>query len=264
MNLTRPYSEVQGGRGYMATSRATQVTVTRRRRHGSSGQRPSGGTVLREPSRSRMTSWAGKVWSTAGVARPTMALVRRQAPQDDREPHATAVTRHSAPRSRREVRAQRRPRQHGCWGHLIAAPLWPQHGLNLGTLLRSCDATGACLAVPPWRWVDEALARGDTLPRGARPCVHRVNAPVEWLQAQAQSGASVLGVELLDGAVSLGRLDAARVRTVVVLGNEGSGIPAEAIDCLTGAVEIPMIGVGGSLNVAVAGTLVLYRLAGLA
>ena len=49
----------------------------------------------------------------------------------------------------------------------------------------------------------------------------------------------------------------------MVLGNEGSGIPAEAIDCLTGAVEIPMIGVGDSLNVAVAGTLVLYRLAGL-
>ena len=74
----------------------------------------------------------------------------------------------------------------------------------------------------------------------------------------------MLGVELLDGAVSLGQLPAARQRTVVVLGHEGSGIPAEAIDCLTGAVEIPMVGVGTSLNVAVAGTLVLYRLAGLA
>ena len=61
----------------------------------------------------------------------------------------------------------------------------------------------------------------------------------------------------------LGRLAPARQRTVVVLGNEGSGIPPEAVDILTGAVEIPMIGVGASLNVAVAGTLVLYRLAGL-
>ena len=174
------------------------------------------------------------------------------------------MTGRSAPRSRTDLRAQRRRRQHGCWGHVIAAPLWPQHGLNLGTLLRSCDATGACLAVPRWPWVDEALRRGDTLPRGARPCVHRVGEPVPWLDDQMRDGAAVLGVELLDGAITLGQLTPARQRTVVVLGNEGSGIPAEAIDCLTGAVEIPMIGVGASLNVAVAGTLVLYRLAGLA
>ena len=36
----------------------------------------------------------------------------------------------------------------------------------------------------------------------------------------------------------------------------------EAIDLLDVAVEIPMIGTGASLNVAVAGSLVLYRLAG--
>lgn len=167
------------------------------------------------------------------------------------------------PRSRADVRTSRRRRQHGCWGHLVAAPLWPQHGLNLGTLLRSCDATGACLAVPGWPWVDEALRRGDTLPRGARPCVHRVRDPLRWLAEQAQDGAEVLGVELADGSVRLGQLAPARRRTVVVLGHEGSGIPPEASELLTSAVEIPMLGVGASLNVAVAGTLVLYRLAGL-
>ena len=51
-------------------------------------------------------------------------------------------------RSRRDLRAQRRPAAHRCWGHLIAAPLWPLHDANLGTLLRTCDAVGACLAVP--------------------------------------------------------------------------------------------------------------------
>jgi tRNA G18 (ribose-2'-O)-methylase SpoU len=40
------------------------------------------------------------------------------------------------------------------------------------------------------------------------------------------------------------------------------GIPAEALGLLDLAVEIPMIGTGASLNVAVAGSLVLYRLAG--
>jgi tRNA (guanosine-2'-O-)-methyltransferase len=79
------------------------------------------------------------------------------------------------------------------------------YGVNLGTLLRTCDAVGACLAVPRLPWVPEALARGNALRRPA--CVH-------WT----------------------GR---------------------------DGAVEIPMVGTGASLNVAVAGSLVLYRLAGL-
>jgi hypothetical protein len=39
-------------------------------------------------------------------------------------------------------------------------------------------------------------------------------------------------------------------------------IPAEALSLLDLAVEIPMVGTGASLNVAVAGSLVLYRLAG--
>jgi tRNA (guanosine-2'-O-)-methyltransferase len=54
-----------------------------------------------------------------------------------------------------ELRAQRRPRPHRCWDHLIAAPLWPKYGVNLGTLLRTCDAVGACLAVPRRPWIGE-------------------------------------------------------------------------------------------------------------
>lgn len=42
-------------------------------------------------------------------------------------------------------------------------PLWPLHGVNLGTLLRTCDAVGACLAVPRFPWVPEALRRGRTI-----------------------------------------------------------------------------------------------------
>ena len=61
----------------------------------------------------------------------------------------------------------------------------------------------------------------------------------------------------------LGDLPAARQRTIAVLGHEQTGIPAEAVDLLDVAVEIPMVGSGASLNVAVAGSLVLYRLAGL-
>ncbi len=52
-------------------------------------------------------------------------------------------------------------------------------------------------------------------------------------------------------------------RTVVVLGHERAGIPPEALDLLDDVVEIPMVGTGTTLNVAVAGSLVLYKTAGL-
>lgn len=48
----------------------------------------------------------------------------------------------------RKLRSQRRRSRYGCWNHLIVAPLWVAYDANLGTLLRSCDAVGACLAVP--------------------------------------------------------------------------------------------------------------------
>lgn len=164
-------------------------------------------------------------------------------------------------RSPRDLRAARRRRGHRCWDHLIAASLWPLHGANLGTLLRTCDAVGACLAVPRWSWVPEALARGNTL--RDRSCVHWVNDPAGWMAAQRARDTRVLGVELAEGAIRLADLPMADRRTVVVLGHEQTGIPPEALDLLDDMVEIPMIGTGSSLNVAVAGSLVLYRLAGM-
>lgn len=164
-------------------------------------------------------------------------------------------------RTRADLKRDRR-RGHSCWDHLIAAPLWPLHGVNLGTLLRTCDATGACMAVPRLPWVPEALARGNTLRRPA--CVHWTpRDPCRWLEEQRSSGSRIVGVELAEESVRLADLKAARERTVMVLGHEQAGVPPEALDYLDEVVEIPMVGTGASLNVAVAGSLVLYRLAGL-
>ncbi|MFB9683119.1 TrmH family RNA methyltransferase [Amycolatopsis plumensis] len=164
-------------------------------------------------------------------------------------------------RTPRELRKSRRSKAHSCWGHLVAAPLWPLHGVNLGTLLRTCDAVGACLAVPRFPWVPEALRRGNTLRRPA--CVHWVHDPPAWLARERAAGTRVVGVELAEEAVRLADLPAARGRTIAVLGHEQTGIPPEALDLLDSVVEIPMVGTGASLNVAVAGSLVLYKLAGL-
>jgi tRNA (guanosine-2'-O-)-methyltransferase len=135
------------------------------------------------------------------------------------------------------------------------------HGVNLGTLLRTCDAVGACLAVPRLRWVPEALSRGNTLRQ--RTCVHWVRDPHDWLAAERNAGSRILGVELVEDATRLADLVPARERTIAVLGHESTGIPPDVLDLLHEAVEIPMVGTGQSLNVAVAGSLVLYKLAGL-
>jgi tRNA (guanosine-2'-O-)-methyltransferase len=161
----------------------------------------------------------------------------------------------------RELRRERRPRRHSCWDHLIVAPLWAAYGENLGTLLRTCDAVGACMAVRRGKSSSAAMERGNTL--RVQPCIHETAQPEAWLAEERARGAFVLGVELADDALRLAELEPARQRTIVVLGHEHWGIPDEAWEHLDAVVEIPMIGSGASLNLAVAGSLVLYRLAGL-
>lgn len=142
------------------------------------------------------------------------------------------------------------------------APLWVAFEANLGTLLRTCDAVGACMAVPDTPHYRRALDQGDTLVR--RPHLHWVRgSKTRWVDRQRAAGSRILAVELADDAIPLPRLDPAAGRTVVLLGHERQGVPDDVWPLLDAVVEIPMVGRGASLNVAVAGSLVLYRLAGL-
>jgi tRNA (guanosine-2'-O-)-methyltransferase len=84
-----------------------------------------------------------------------------------------------------------------------------------------------------------------------------------WIEQQRADGWQIVAVELAEGAIALPRLEPARRRTVVLLGHEWHGVPEEQVDAADACIEIPMVGAGASLNVAVAGSLVLYRLAGM-
>lgn len=162
-----------------------------------------------------------------------------------------------------ELRNSRRRSQHGCWGQLIVAPLWVAYSANLGTLLRTCDAVGACLAVPDSPHYRDALRTGNTLGR-RQPCLHRARPNREaWIEAMRAEGWRIVAVELAEGAIALPRLQPARQPTIVLLGHEHNGVPPAIVEQADECVEIPMCGVGASLNVAVSGSLVLYRLAGL-
>jgi tRNA G18 (ribose-2'-O)-methylase SpoU len=141
------------------------------------------------------------------------------------------------------------------------------------------------MAVPNTPHYHRALAKGDTLVR--LPCIHWVEPWQEaWVEAERATGARIVAVELADDAVPLALLKPARERTIVLLGHEHHGVPAAMLDLADTRVEIPpasasgraerrpgsagglitasLGGVGQSLNVAVAGSLVAYRLAGLA
>src|SRR5439155_1130887 len=166
---------------------------------------------------------------------------------------------------RRQLRWSRRSRQHGCWDHLVVAPLWVAYTANLGTLLRTCDAVGACIAVPDTPHYRQALEHGDTLGPRVWPHVHWVGRDKDgWIEAMRSSRWRIVAIELAEDATPLPRLEPARERTVVLLGHEHAGVPERWVDAADLCVEIPMVGHGASLNVAVAGSLVLYRLAGLA
>jgi tRNA (guanosine-2'-O-)-methyltransferase len=119
---------------------------------------------------------------------------------------------------------------------------------------------GACLAVPATRHYQNALGVGDTL-RGRRPCIHWVTPTKQgWVDAQRAAGKLIVAVELAEGATALPRLAPARAATVLLLGHEHHGVPDDVRAEVDECVEIPMGGWGARLNVAVAGSLVAYRL----
>ena len=118
------------------------------------------------------------------------------------------------------------------------------------------------MAVPNTAHYRQALGRGDTLAH--RPHIHWVaGSRRSWIEEQRNAGTLILAVELAEDAVPLFRVEPARSRTLLLLGHEHQGVPDEVWDLIDAVVEIPMVGEGSSLNVAVAGSLVLYRLAGL-
>lgn len=165
-------------------------------------------------------------------------------------------------KSTADIRTERLRQRPTCTGTLLAACLWPQKGLNLGTLARTLDALGGCLAVPATSLAAKAVRRGLTIGEH-NVCLHYVDEPERWLDDVYVKGYRIVSVELAYNAIPLRDLQPRNVPTVVLLGHENQGTPQWALDLATEVVEIPMRGVGNSLNVAVAGSLVLYKIAGL-
>ena len=132
---------------------------------------------------------------------------------------------------------------------------------NVGSFFRTGDAFAVerialcgITAVPPSRDIHKtALGAELTVPWS-----RHATTPECIAQLRAE-GYEIYAVEQVEGAVML---DAFRVRPGVkyalVFGNEVDGVGQEAVDMCDGAIEIPQSGTKHSINVSVAGGVVLW------
>ena len=134
---------------------------------------------------------------------------------------------------------------------------------NVGSVFRSCDAFRVeavylcgITATPPSRDIHKtALGAEMTVPWSY--CASTVGC-IAQLRAE---GYAVYAVEQVEGAVMLDEFRAVPgVKYALVFGNEVDGVGEEAVDRCDGAVEIPQAGTKHSINVSVAGGVVLWAI----
>lgn len=131
---------------------------------------------------------------------------------------------------------------------------------NAGTLLRSAEAFGAPGVVFGDDSVDPWSPKTVRASAGAIHRVQVVEAPIHEAAVGLRStGMRMVGADQR-AEVSLEALDTSDA-IGFVLGNESRGLPPDLVGVLDEQVRIPMTGRTESLNVAMAGTILLYETA---
>ena len=133
---------------------------------------------------------------------------------------------------------------------------------NVGSFFRTADAFAAeriCLcgitAVPPAREIHKTALGAELTVAWSR---HERTA--DCLEALRREGCRILAVEQVEGSEGLDDFrPEAGVRYALVFGNEVEGVSQEAVDACDGAIEIPQAVTKHSLNVSVAGGVVLWK-----
>jgi TrmH family RNA methyltransferase len=130
---------------------------------------------------------------------------------------------------------------------------------NLGTLLRACDATGTGALILLDDSADPTSVEAVRASMGAFftvPCVQATTA--ELLAWKLRHGAVLTGAALDARAVDY-RQARYQPPALLMVGNEAQGLPDALMAECDQLVIMPMRGKADSLNVAMAGTLLLYQ-----
>lgn len=129
---------------------------------------------------------------------------------------------------------------------------------NVGTIIRSADASGATAVVVTGQSVDPFNPK---VLRATAGSIFRVAVAVcdlsEALGHFSGGGARVVGTAV-HGGTALRRVDFGSP-TVVVIGNEATGLNRETLDRCDETLSIPMAGQCESLNAAVAASLIAFE-----
>ncbi|GFR51713.1 hypothetical protein Agub_g14159, partial [Astrephomene gubernaculifera] len=132
---------------------------------------------------------------------------------------------------------------------------------NMAGLCRTCESLGCEALVLPSRAVvaSEAFKRQAVTSERWLP-LHEVappDLPAYLAEARAR-GYWLVGVEQAAGSVALQAFTFPQ-RTLLLLGNEQSGVPQSLIGAMDACVEIPMLGVTRSLNAHVSGAMAVWQ-----
>lgn len=134
---------------------------------------------------------------------------------------------------------------------------------NLGTVLRTAEALG----------VHQVVLTGDCCDvlspkvlRSSMGAVFRARLFVEPEVDKVANRLKAMGCRLLAAvpdstAQPVTKVDFSAGHFAVFIGNEGSGLTKQAVDCCDGKVTIPMRGQAESLNASAAATILLWEMA---
>lgn len=134
-----------------------------------------------------------------------------------------------------------------------------QDPANVGRLLRTAEACGVHGVFLPDRGSGEITPAVVTASMGASEHIRvvRVNNLAQTVDLLKRSEIWIAGLDLSPAAQVFGQVDLNRPLGIV-LGNEGAGLRRLVRDKCDFLLRLPMRGRVGSLNVAIAGSIVLY------
>lgn len=132
---------------------------------------------------------------------------------------------------------------------------------NVGALIRSAAGLGASGVILGPGCADPYYRKALRASMGNAFSLPLFSGDVPGLSRLAAAGFDLAAATLSPGALPLGEF-APRRPFVLLVGNEGFGLPAEAVGLCRGEVYIPMAAGIDSLNVVVAGGICMYALFG--
>lgn len=129
---------------------------------------------------------------------------------------------------------------------------------NLSAVVRSADAIGVHEMHAIWLTKKARLSGGTALGSQNWVKIHNHKTIGEALEATQGQGMQVVVTHLSEHSVDFREVDYTKP-TAILLGQEKYGVTDEALDIADHHVMIPMVGMVQSLNVSVAGAVMLYE-----